>query len=243
VRRYSGERGARSLVAAGVNDTARYALIILFASAVGLVAVLANRLTERVKISAPLLVLVGAAVAVNAFPALQPPPEQAVGRVITVALVVVLFGGGLHIGWSRRSAMVPIVSVGVVGTFLTAAGAAVVLHWVCGITWYLAVLVATAVAPTDPTVVFSVLGRREIAGRSGTILEGESGANDPVGIALMASLIAAGGLTATAFVNVGTQFMQQMVIGATVGVIGGRGLLVFIRRVPLPAEGLYPLRT
>ncbi len=34
-----------------------------------------------------------------------------------------------------------------------------------------------------------------------------------------------------------------MVIGATVGVIGGRALIVFIRRVPLPSEGLYPLRT
>jgi potassium/hydrogen antiporter len=206
-----------------VNDTARYALIILLASAVGLVAVLANRLTERVKIPVALLVLVGAAVAVNALPALHPPSEQTVQRVITIALVLVLFDGGMHIGWSRfRAAIVPIVSVGVVGTFLTAAGAALMLHYVCGISWYLAVLVATAVAPTDPAVVFSVLGKREIAGRGGTILEGESGANDPVGISLMASLIAAGGLSAAGFASVGTQFVLQMVIGATAGVIGGR---------------------
>ncbi len=71
-----------------------------------------------------------------------------------------------------------------------------------GFDWYLAVLVATAVAPTDPAVVFSVLGRREISGRSGTILEGESGANDPVGIALMASLLTAGELSAGAFGSV-----------------------------------------
>lgn len=100
-------------------------------------------------------------------------------------------------------------------------------------------LVATAIALTDPTVVFSVLGKREIAGRSGTILEGESGANDPVGIALMAPLIAAGGLSATAFATVGAEFAQQMLIGAAVGVLGGRMLLGFIRRVPLPSEGLY----
>ena len=36
---------------------------------------------------------------------------------------------------------------------------------------------------------FSVLGRREVAGRTGTILEAESGANDPVGIALMIGMI------------------------------------------------------
>lgn len=91
-------------------------------------------------------------------------------------------------------------------------------------------------APTDPAVVFSVLGKREIAGRSGTILEGESGANDPVGISLMTSLIAAGGFTAAGFVSVGTQFALQMLVGVIVGVIGGRALLVFMRRVACPAK-------
>ena len=227
-----------------MNDATRYALMVLFASALGLVAVLANRLTERVKVPVALLVLVGAATAVNALPALHPPSERTVERVITIALVLVLFDGGMHIGRSRfRAAMVPILSVGVVGTFLTTAGAALMLHYACGINWYLAVLVATAVAPTDPALVFSVLGKRQIAGRSSTILEGESGANDPVGISLMASLIAAGGLSAAGFASVGTQFVLQMVIGATVGIIGGRALIVFIRRVALPNEGLYPLRT
>lgn len=225
-------------------DSAHYALIILFASAVGLVAVMANRLTERVKVPVPLLVLLGAAAAVKVLPALEPPPEQIVERIITIALVLVLFDGGMHIGWKRfRASLVPIAATGVLGTFLTAAGATLVLHYGCGIDWYLAVLVATAVAPTDPAVVFSVLGKREIAGRSGTILEGESGANDPVGIALMASLITAGGISAAGFASVGIQFAEQMLIGGVVGLVGGRALLEFIRRVPLPSEGLYPLRT
>jgi potassium/hydrogen antiporter len=82
-----------------------------------------------------------------------------------------------------------------------------------------------------------------VSGRSGTILEGESGANDPVGIALMASLISAGGLTAGAFAHVGAEFLAQMAVGAAVGIAGGRALLWFTRRVALPGEGLYPLRT
>ncbi len=227
-----------------MTDTSRYALIILFCSAVGLVAVLANRLTERVKVPVPLLVLVGAAVAVHAVPGVQPPSEPTVERVITIALVLVLFDGGMHIGPSRfRAAAVPILSVGVIGTFLSAAGAALIVHYACGIGWFPAVLVATAVAPTDPAVVFSVRGKREIRGRSDTILEGESGANDPVGISLMSSLIAAGGLSAAGFASVGTQFAVQMAIGLAVGVVGGRVLLVFMRRVALPSEGLYSLRT
>lgn len=227
-----------------MNESLHYALIVLFCSALGLVAVLANRLAERVKLPVPLLVLVGAAVAVHVVPAVQPPSERIVERVITIALVLVLFDGGMHIGPSRfRAAAAPILSVGVAGTALTAAGAALMLHYACGIGWFPAVLVATAVAPTDPAVVFSVLGRREIRGRSGTILEGESGANDPVGISLMSGLIAAGGLGVAGFAGVATQFALQMAVGLAVGLLGGRALLVFMRRVALPSEGLYPLRT
>ncbi|BDB43362.1 cation:proton antiporter domain-containing protein [Mycobacterium kiyosense] len=227
-----------------MNETLRYALIVLLSSAVGLAAVLANRLTEKVKVPVAVLVLVGAAAAVHAVPAIQSPSERTVERIITVALVLVLFDGGMHIGVKRfRAAAVPILSVGVLGTGFVAAGAALLLHYACGIDWYLAVLVATAVAPTDPAVVFSVLGKREIAGRSSTILEGESGMNDPVGISLMAGLIAAGGLSVAGFVSVGTQFALQMGIGLAVGLIGGRALLMFMRRVALPSEGLYAART
>lgn len=50
----------------------------------------------------------------------------------------------------------------------------------------MALLLGAALAPTDPAVVFSVKGRREVAGHGGALLEGESGSNDPVGIALPA---------------------------------------------------------
>ena len=173
-----------------MTETEPFALIVVLTAAAGLVAVLSNRLTERLKIPSPALVLAGAAVAVQVIPALRAPPQLAVERVVTVALVCILFDGGMHIGWTRfRSAVAPITIVGVFGTFLTVAAGAVLVHLAFGLAWYVSLLVATAVAPTDPAVVFSVLGQREVSGRSGTILEGEAGANDPVGIALMASLI------------------------------------------------------
>jgi cell volume regulation protein A len=216
----------------------------LLTAAVGLVVVLSNRLTERVKVPSPALVLVGAAVAVKVVPALHAPPHLVVERLVTVALVCILFDGGMQIGWSRfRSAAVPVTVTGVAGTFLTVAAGAVLAHAAFSLPWYTSVLLATAVAPTDPAVVFSVLGQREVSGRGDTILKGESGANDPVGIALMASLIGAGGLSAGAFAHVGGEFLLQMGVGAAAGVAGGAGLLWFMRRVPLPGEGLYPLRT
>jgi cell volume regulation protein A len=227
-----------------VDDVQPFGLLVLLTAAAGLLAVLSNRLSERLQVPAPAFFLAAAAFAAHVVPGLDAPPHRTVERLVTVALVVILFDGGMHIGWRRfREASAAIAVVGVAGTFLTTAAVAVLAHVAFGLDWYLAVLVGTAVAPTDPAVVFSVRGQRERAGRSGTILEGESGANDPVGIALMASLITAGSVSGGALVDVTGQFLLQMVVGGLIGVVGGRALLWFMRRVPLPNEGLYPLRT
>jgi cell volume regulation protein A len=227
-----------------VSDAYRFAAALVTVAGAGLVALLSNRLTERMKVPAPLLVLVAAAIAVQAIPSLHSPSERVVEDLVTIALVYILFDGGMHMGWRKfRAAAAPIALVGVLGTFLTVAAAAAAIHLLFALSWYAAVLVATAISPTDPAVVFSVLGQREVEGRSGTILEGESGANDPVGIAVMSSLIAAGALSGDAFAHVGAEFVLQMGVGAGVGVVGAYGLKWFMRAVPLPAEGLYPLRT
>lgn len=227
-----------------MSDTVQYAFVILLTSVAGLLAILANRLTELIKVPVPALMLVAAALVVKLFPAVQPPPERTVVELVTAALVCILFAGGLSIGWRRfRRAALPIVVVGVLGTFLTVIGTAAPLQWLFSLSWFVSLLVATAVAPTDPAVVFSVLGRKEVAGVSGTLLEGESGANDPVGIALMGSLLAAGAVSGAAFLQVGGVFLLQMVIGVAVGTVGGLAMLWFIRHVPLPSDALYPLRT
>jgi len=226
-----------------VSDTVRDALDLGLVALVVLAAVMSSRVTAWLKVPTPALVLVASAVAAELLSGLHEPLERTVERVVSVALVFILFDGGMNIGWRRfRSAIVPITVVGLVGTFLTAGGAALVLHLAFGLPWYLCLLVATAIAPTDPAVVFSVLGGKEIAGRSGTILEGESGANDPVGIALMLGLLGAGALTGSAAGSIATGFLTQMVVGAAVGIVTGRGLLAFMR-VSLPSEALYPLRT
>jgi len=91
--------------------------------------------------------------------------------------------------------------------------------------------------------VFSVLGRREVSGRSGTLLEGESGANDPVGIALMVSLLGATGSGWSAVGHGAFEFVLQMVLGGVFGVLGGYALLWLMRHLPMPNEALYSLRT
>jgi cell volume regulation protein A len=117
------------------------------------------------------------------------------------------------------------------------------VHWSLGLGWVTAGLLGAAVAPTDPAVMFSVFGDREIAGRTGTILEGESGANDPVGIALMLGLIQLATHADATFWVVVRVFCEQMGIGLAIGIAGGLAEAQLLRRLALPSAGLYTVRT
>jgi cell volume regulation protein A len=226
-----------------MSATESFGLIVLVVALAGLAALFFNRVSERTRIPAPAIFLVLAAIASDLVPRLGTIRVATVEGVVTVALAVILFDGGMRIGWRRlRPAALATVWLGVAGTLVTAGALALCAHLLFDLDWRLALLLGTALAPTDPAVVFSVLGRREIGGRAGTLLEGESGANDPVGIALLVALLAAGGSGLETAWAVTWQFALQMAVGLVVGIVGGRLLLLAMRRLPLPSEALYPLR-
>jgi len=226
-----------------MSQATAFGLAVLLASVAGIAAVMSNRLSERLRVPAPAFFLIGAAIASELRPELGEVSFRTVEQIVTVALAVILFDGGMHSGWRRfRTAAGAIVWVGLAGTLVTAGALAALAHGLFGFDWRAALLLGTALAPTDPAVVFSVLGRREVAGRTGLLLEGESGFNDPVGIALLVSLLGVGGSGLGGVGSVAASLLAQLAIGAAVGLAGGWALLAFMRRVPLPSEGLYPLR-
>ena len=165
-----------------------------------------------------------------------------VQRIATVALIVILFEGGTGIGLGRfRRSVAPIVALGVVGTFLTAGMIAVAAHVLLDFSWTVSGLLGAALAPTDPAVTFSVLAGKEVEGRSGTILEGESGFNDPVGIALMIGMVDYATSDHASFAPVLGELALELAVGLLVGVIGGVALAWAVRRIPFPDRSLYPL--
>ncbi|HET7573376.1 MAG TPA: cation:proton antiporter [Gaiellaceae bacterium] len=212
-------------------------------SAAALAAVVSTRLAERVRVPPGALFLIAAAVASDLVPSLSRLSTLGVERVASVALAVILFDGGLRTGWRRfREAATPIVSLGLAGTFLTAGLLALAAHVVLGFRWATAGVLGAALAPTDPAIMFSVLGRKEIAGRTGTILEGESGANDPVGIALTLALVSAavGGGSVGGAVG---DFVSSLLIGLAIGVAAALWVHPLLARLPLREPSLSPLRT
>ena len=220
-------------------ELADFGLIVLVVATGVMLALVAAKLSDRYPIPAPALFLLLALAIPVAIPQIK-----TVERIGVVALIVILFDGGMHIGWRRfRRAIVPISVLGIAGTFTTAVIVTVLAHVLIGFSWTLAGVVGAALAPTDPAVMFSILGDKEIRGRSGTILEGEAGVNDPVGIALMIGMLELATHDNASEWIVVREFVVEMSVGLAVGVAGAALLVVFMRRVRLPSEGLYPLRT
>jgi cell volume regulation protein A len=228
-----------------VSEISDFGLILLILAGGFSLALMAIRFTSWFPVPAPALFLLGAAVVSDLFPDLQEDVSiRTVERIAVVALIVILFHGGMHIGWRRfRGAALPVVLLGTVGTFATAGVITVAARLLLDVDWTTAGLIGAALAPTDPAVTFSVLGQKEIVGRTGTILEGESGMNDPVGIALMIGIIELAHDADATFWVVVQEFAVEMSVGLAVGIAGGLLLEQVIQRYSLPSEGLYPLRT
>jgi len=226
-----------------VHDLTSFGLTILIVSGALLAALVLAKVSARLAVPSGAVFLLAAAAASAVFPSLVV-SVATVERIATVALIVILFHGGSSIGRRRfRSAAVPIASLGVLGTFACAGLVTVFAHVAFGLGWLTAGLLGAAVAPTDPAVMFSVLGDIEIQGRTGTILEGESGANDPVGIALMVGLIELATHADATFWIVVRVFCEQMAIGVAFGILGGIVATHLLPRVALPSAGLYTVRT
>ena len=227
-----------------MDEVVAFGEIMLVVAGGLLAAILLRAVAERIALPSAALFLAVAAVASDVFPSLgNALSVQEVERIAVVALVVILFDGGLHIGWRRfRSSAMPILSLGVLGTFATAGLVAVAAHGLLDLSWTTAGLLGAAIAPTDPAVVFSVLGGREIQGRTGTILEGESGANDPVGIALMIGMIEFATSDDGSLWGVAGEFALELSVGVAVGIVGWWLLLPLVRRVSLAEPALHPLR-
>jgi potassium/hydrogen antiporter len=227
-----------------VGEIGTFGEIVLVVAAGFSLALFGRTLINRLAIPSAALFLVAAAVASDVSSRLGDAISVVtVERIAVVALIVILFEGGMHIGWRRfRASAVPILSLGVLGTFATAGLIAVAAHFLLDFSWITSGLLGSALAPTDPAVTFSVLAGRDLRGRTGTILAGESGANDPAGIALMIGMIELATSDDGSFVTVIREFAVEMVGGAVVGVAGAALLLPLMRRVPLPEPALYPLR-
>ena len=156
------------------------------------------------------------------------------------ALVLILAEGGLTTNWAHaRSAAPAALALATVGVAVSIGVAAVCVHWLLGFSWREALLLGAVLAPTDAAAVFSVLRRLPLPPALAGMLEGESGLNDPPAV-LAVTLLSQHGHGASPALIAG-EIAWELAAGAAIGVAAGLIGMLFLRRVALPASGLYPV--
>ena len=107
-----------------------------------------------------------------------------------IGLAIILFEGGITTPWRAiRPVVVPAALLSTVGVVITTAITGVVAHAVFPLGWSAAFLLGAVVASTDAAAVFSTLRVTNVRRRLARVLEAESGANDPIAVALTIGLI------------------------------------------------------
>ncbi|MFO8152823.1 potassium/proton antiporter [Thioalkalivibrio sp.] len=219
--------------------------VIFFGALVILASILASVVTSRLGVPL-LLVFLGIGMLLG--------PEGPGGLVFeniplahligSAALAVILFDGGLRTPVRNfRIGLRPALGLATIGVMLTSGLTGLFAWWWLGLSWLEALLLGAIVGSTDAAAVFSLLHSRglELKSRVGATLEIESGSNDPMAIFLTIVLIELLLLPDRSLgLMVLGQFVQQMGLGALLGVLGGLGLLWLINRLPM-AAGFYPL--
>jgi cell volume regulation protein A len=162
----------------------------------------------------------------------------------TIALILILFEGGLTAGWSEIRPVLGIAaSLATAGTLVTAAIAGFAAKAIFDLSTLEGMLVGAAIAATDSAAIFAVLRRSTLEKRLARSLEGESGLNDPVALLLVIGFIEWIQQPGYGLADMAGLLALKLAIGTMVGVALGRLAVAALDRAQLPTDGIYPVAT
>ncbi|RIK81979.1 MAG: potassium/proton antiporter [Planctomycetota bacterium] len=162
----------------------------------------------------------------------------------TFALVVILFDGGLGTPMAAvREVWKPALVLAAPGVLFTAIITGAAASWILQLPFLEGLLLGSIVGSTDASAVFAVLraGGVSLAKRLQSMLELESGSNDPMAIFLTVGFIEV--ITGKTPLGVGLLglFASQMIVGAVIGIGIGSLAVRAVNRINLDSAGLYPV--
>lgn len=162
----------------------------------------------------------------------------------TIALILILFEGGLTAGWSEiRPVLGTAASLATLGTAITAVIAGFAAKLILDLSTLEGMIVGAAVAATDSAAIFAVLRRSTLQKRLARSLEGESGMNDPVALLLMIGFIEWIQEPGFGVADMAGLLALKLALGTVIGVAVGRLATAALGATRLPTDGIYPVAT
>lgn len=167
---------------------------------------------------------------------------QLAREVGVVSLTAILYEGGLSTSWRRlREVATPALLLSTVGVVATAAITGTAAYGLFDLSLAKSLLLGAVVASTDAAAVFATLRTTRLRRRLARTLEAESGANDPVAIALTLGLIAWIQQPNYSLGNLSLLVVRQLGLGLVIGVALGVLAMWVFARIPTPIEAFVPV--
>jgi potassium/hydrogen antiporter len=216
-------------------------LLLLIGAAVVLAAIMAARLAHGIGLPG-LLVFLGLGLALGEAGLGIRFDNAALAQALGLsALVLILAEGGLTTSWAHARAAAPAaLSLATAGEVVSILVVAVATHWLLRLEWRDALLLGAVLAPTDAAAVFSVLRKLPLPPALSGMLEGESGLNDAPAV-LAVTMLSRAGHHAPSLALIAGEVVYELAAGAAIGLAVGLIGALALRRMALPASGLYPI--
>lgn len=158
-------------------------------------------------------------------------------QISTVALVIIMFYGGFGTSWKHAKPTAgESLLLSTVGVLITMALVGLFCHFVFHMGWAVSLLVGSVISSTDAASVFSILRSRHLnlKYKSASLLELESGSNDPMAFMMTAifTSVVDGSATKESIIKIA---ISQPVFGIIAGVLVGMGAAYIMKRVKFSA--------
>ena len=140
-------------------------------------------------------------------------------QVCSIALIFIMFYGGFGTNWEHaRPAAGKAVLLSTFGVLMTAGVTGVLCHYILSISWIESFLIGALLSSTDAASVFSILRSKQLNLKYNTasLLELESGSNDPVAYMMTAILITVAKGSLNSY-----QLIQMLVLQIGGGIVCG----------------------
>jgi cell volume regulation protein A len=218
-------------------------LAVLAAAGVLLVGVAAVRLSVRAGLPSLLLYLVIGLAIGEAGLGLSFDDANLAQLLGTIALGLILAEGGFTTQWSDIRPTVGLAAVlATVGVAISVVVTTGIAYLLLDINLQTAILLGAVASSTDAAAVFAVLRQLPLQQRVRSVLEAESGFNDPP-VIILVTLVTSDAWAETSPVAAAGQMLWQLLVGGVVGLLVARAGQWVLARSALPAAGLYPLAT
>ena len=190
-----------------------------------LISLLSIRVTKKVQV--PLLILflfIGIASGSEGIGGIYFDDAKITQDIGNVALLFILFAGALETKKSDATmALYPSGILATAGVFFTAMLAALIAYVLTSLNLKESLLFGAIVSSTDAAAVISMLGGSNLKKKIRTVIEIESGSNDPMAYALILFILSMFGAGEKTSIFWGVIFLfRQIIFGALMGIIFGK---------------------